>query len=165
MRASRREDKRKIDEIRNLRKRLAANRKLNLYNIVFCQVKKTASTAREHGQGTDFPLQSFSGKKKVDDPLRMWTALKRWFNITDDPTEQIIGVAHRFPGIDGKERVYVIEEIAHHKTAGDAKQHQHKINKGGLKKEERLAKIEQDPTLKAKHDRKLRALLKEAGIN
>jgi hypothetical protein len=165
MRASRREDRRKIDEIKNLRKRLAANRKLNLYNILFCQVKKTAGTAREHGQATDFPLESFSRKKRAENPLGMWTQLKRWFNITGDPTEKIIGVRHRFPGIDDKERVYVIEEIAYHKTAGDARQHQHKINKGGLKKEKDLAEIERDTTLKAKHDKKLRALLKEAGIN
>lgn len=138
----------------DLRKQLTQNRKLRWYEILFAQVKLIQATAREHASGT-FPLY-------LDDAIIYWVRLKRIFNLEGDVKKKIIGVPRKFQTVDGKQRTYYFEELAYKGTAGEAKKHQDKLNAGGIQKSKHLNDIERDSTLKIKHEKELKELLRKA---
>lgn len=151
-----REDKKIIKQITELRKELSLNRELKWNQILFAQVKMIQATAREHAAAT-FPL--YVGK---NEHLKYWTQFKRLFNIFQDRKKKIIGVPHILQTVDGKRRRYFFEELAYKGTAGEAKKHQDKLNKGGLEKSKDLELIEKDTKLKLQHERELKEILKRA---
>lgn len=169
MNYAKREDQKVIKAIIELRRKLAKNGKLDWHEIFFAQVNKILATKREHALATDYPLEIFSGKSKKyvvkhHSPLHYLTKLMKMFNTIGDTKEQIFGVPHELEGLDKKKRNYFFLVVGDSTNAGWAREHQHKSNTGGRRREQELREIEQDHTLKAKNAKKLRSILREAGI-
>jgi hypothetical protein len=148
-------DRKIIREIQQFREQ-CVKAGLEWEEILFLQVQKFKATAREHAEAT-YPLHKYSEHELS---LKMWTLLKRLYNATGDPLKLIIGVAYSLETLDGKRRRYFFEELAVKGSAGIARRHQDVLNKGGIKKSEKLAVIENNPKLKTMHQKEMRKLLK-----
>jgi hypothetical protein len=153
-----RNDRNMVKEIRAFREQLARSGDVTADEIRFAQVEEFQATKREHADAT-FPLY-----QEHELRVKLWNEEKRSHNVEGDDEELIIGVAHRIQTLEGGIRQIFFEEIAHDKTAGDAKNHQDRLNSGGIKKSAKLQHIEKTPGLKQKHQRKLRAIKKRAGV-
>jgi hypothetical protein len=160
----RRNDKTKVKEIRAFREELARSkrksngRRFTDQEVMFAAVEKFDGTAREHADAAH-PLHS-----EAELRLKLWNKDKRGYNVEGDPEELIIGVPHRTQTLDGRKGYIFIEELAYDKTSEDAKKHQDRLNEGGRKKSQKLDNITRKPKLKEQHRRKLRSILRDAGI-
>jgi len=153
-----RNDKQVVRAIRDFRERLAKSGNVTDDEIKFAQVEEFQATRREHADAS-YPLYPEHELR-----VKLWTESNRAFNVEGDDEELVIGVPHRVRTLEGKIRQIFFEELADNRTATDAKNHQDRLNKGGLKKSSKLGHIENTPGLKQKHQRKLRAIKKRAGV-
>ena len=153
----RREDKRKILEIKNFRQRLVKGGEIDEFRILFAQIGNYKdATAREHAAAT-YPLF----EKTMQ--LKLYTKLKNQFNH-GDPLTQLIGVPKIFRTLEGEEKRIFVEEIAHGNAALQAAEFNDKIAAGVHDKGVNLRKIAKDATIKKQHAKQLKQILVSAGI-